>query len=195
MDTLITEVWKETKYPNIFVSNLGNVKRRDGFIYSKCVCISNHYNYVHLQINGKHIAVKVARLVAEAFIPNTEDKPCVDHINTIRNDDRVENLKWCTHSENMRNPITIKHCKNARPKEMPKRRIPVLQYDKNGNFLREWDGTTSFGKTIGKDVCGNIIACIKGKQKTAYGYIWKYKTENFVEKLPYAKELIIGTDE
>ena len=46
---------------------------------------------------------------------------------------------------------------------------------KDGQFIREWDSATSFGKHIGKDVSGNIIACIKGKQPTAYGFKWEYK--------------------
>ena len=50
----------------------------------------------------------IHRLVAETFIPNPDNKPCIDHINTNRADNRVENLRWVTYSENSYNPITNK---------------------------------------------------------------------------------------
>lgn len=51
----------------------------------------------------------VHRLVAMAFIPNPNNLPCVDHIDTNRDNNNVENLRWCTHRENSLNPITRQH--------------------------------------------------------------------------------------
>ena len=77
----------------------------------------------------------------------------------------------------MRNEITREKITHRPFMERLNRRKPILQLDNNGVLIQEWDSATSFGKHIGKDVCGNIIACIKGKQKTAYGYKWRYKYE------------------
>ena len=51
----------------------------------------------------------IHRIVAELFLPNPENKPCVDHINCNKHDNRAVNLRWVTYSENMLNPITRKH--------------------------------------------------------------------------------------
>lgn len=63
--------------------------------------------------NGIGRTFQVHRLVAKTFIPNPDNKPFVDHINTIRDDNRVENLRWCTSHENQLNPLTRKHLSAA----------------------------------------------------------------------------------
>lgn len=174
----MVEIWKNTFIEGISVSSLGRVKRnKDDKLLSIRANKVTGYNYVDLRWYPKGKMMKVARLVALTFIDNPDKKSDVDHINTIRTDDRVENLRWCTRAENMRNPITLAKITNAPFRECPKRRRAILQYDKNEQFIQEWDSATTFGRIINKDVSGNIIACIKGKQKTAYGYKWKYKDE------------------
>lgn len=65
------------------------------------------YKVVVLCKDGNNRQFQVHRLVAEAFIPNPENKPQIDHINTNKAENNVENLRWCTHTENMNNPITL----------------------------------------------------------------------------------------
>lgn len=114
------EIWKPVVgYENThIVSNLGNVKalksehinaigrihRRNEKLISQ---YKTHWGYlkVDLCIPKSKRRFFVHRLVAEAFIPNSESKPQVNHINGIKDDNRVENLEWCTQSENQKHSI------------------------------------------------------------------------------------------
>lgn len=61
---------------------------------------NNGYLKVKLFKNGDYKFFNVHRLVATTFIPNLNNLPCVNHRNGIKTDNRVENLEWCTYSEN-----------------------------------------------------------------------------------------------
>ena len=115
------EIWRPIKdYERLYeVSNLGRVSSLDRetidtigrkhYIKGRILKQGkdNHgYLVVALTKNGKSKTVRVHRLVAEAFIPNPENKPCIDHINTIKDDNRIENLRWATPKENMNNELT-----------------------------------------------------------------------------------------
>ena len=69
--------------------------------------IRNGYEYFYLNTCGKHMTKQVHRLVAQAFIPNPENKPQVDHIDGNSLNNRVENLRWATNRENNNNPVTL----------------------------------------------------------------------------------------
>lgn len=92
------------------VSDYGEVRNLNSERVLKLTTNSKGYAQVHLYCGG-HDTRKVKsvhRLVAEAFIPNPENKPQIDHINTVRTDNRVSNLRWVTQSENGQNPLTYR---------------------------------------------------------------------------------------
>lgn len=102
----LTERFRNVKgYDGLYqVSNLGRVK---SLKRKKEVIMTNFlnpfgYNQVKLSRNGKNKTVRVHRLVGLAFINNPKDKPEINHINGIKNDNRIENLEWVTPTENAR---------------------------------------------------------------------------------------------
>lgn len=121
----MTEEWREASvFPGRFlVSNQGRIKqavrydsrgrRAGGKILTTNKRDKDGYVIVQLRFGNQKKWPKVHRLVAEAFIPNPGNKPVVDHINTVRTDNRVENLRWATTRENANNPITIEKNRRA----------------------------------------------------------------------------------
>ena len=98
------EVWKDiAEFPGYQVSDLGRVRNADGMIMKQHLSGSIDgcsYWRISLRKNNKYYHRFVHRLECTAFIPNTENKKTVDHINKIKKDNRLENLRWATSSEN-----------------------------------------------------------------------------------------------
>lgn len=106
----MVEIYKKIEgHNNYEVSNFGNVKNvKTGRILKAGINRDGYYNVV-LYDNGKAKSYKLHRLVAEAFIDNPDNKLCVDHINNIKTDNNITNLRYATHSENNQNKTISKN--------------------------------------------------------------------------------------
>lgn len=106
----LIEKWKPINgYEGLYeVSNEGRVRSVKTNKLRKLILNDKGYYDICLSKEGKTKHKPVHRLVAESFLDNTDNKPCVEHCNTIKTDNRVENLRWTTYHENNSNPITCK---------------------------------------------------------------------------------------
>lgn len=163
------EIWRDIpNYDGYQVSNLGRVKSKKKIL--KPQTTKKGYLYISVYKGKKEIHRYIHRLVAQAFIPNPNNLPQINHKNEIKADNRVENLEWCS-------PAYNNSYGNGR-KIMTKTKIEkygkkVDQYDLQGNFIKTWNSIREIERKINIRH-SNIINCCKNKVKTAGGYIWKY---------------------
>ena len=141
--------------------------------------LNNGYNMAALTINGVVVRKSLHRLVAINFIPNPENKPCVNHKNGVKTDNRVSNLEWATHKENsqhsyrtgLQKPSFGMKGKVGNKNKMSKK---VSQLDiKTGKVIKTWDSLHCVTRAKGW-AYANIGACALNTRPTAYGYKWAY---------------------
>ena len=169
----MVEIWRDIKdYEGLYqVSNWGRVKSlnyrntgKEGILNG--IEDGRGYLYVHLCNDDGVKKKKIHRLVAEAFIPNPENKPEVDHIDRNKLNNNLSNIRWAdreiqNNNRNLSNMV----------KKFSK---PVLQFTLDGEFVREWESTIEIYRELGYSQ-GNISSCCLGRLKSAYGFKWKYK--------------------
>ena len=174
------EIWKPIKNSKEYlISNYGNIKRNNHLIKSN---VWSTYKVIRLKLNDEYKTFYVHRLVAEMFLPKIPNKNYVNHINCDKTDNRVENLEWCTRSENERhawaNGLKEKIRETSKINAITARKFinnkkTVAQYDLNDNFIKKWLSASDAMKETNIDASG-IIKCCRGKLKKAGGYKWKY---------------------
>ena len=189
------EKWKDVKdFEKLYqISNLGNVRSLDTIINCKgAKGIDEHlrkgrilkkhkgttgYYYINLSKNSKIKQVRVHRLVAETFIPNPNNLPCVNHKDGNKLNNNTSNLEWCSYSYNNSEAYKIGLKQNKYKGKYGKEAQfskPLLQYTLDNKFIKEWENASQVKRELG--FCAeNIRSVCNGRRKQANGYKWKYK--------------------
>lgn len=148
------------------VSNTGMVRSLN---YNKTGSIqilkplNNNLGYLKVRLSGKSYFIH--RLVAQAFIPNPLNLPQVNHKDENKQNNRVENLEWCTAEYN------TNYGNGNKGREL-KHNKPIIQI-KDGHPILKWASAKLVHQCLGWNA-NNIKECCKGRRKTANGFEWRY---------------------
>lgn len=175
------EIWKDVVgYEGFYqVSNLGRVKSLidcNGK-YRELILKPNKnplkYEIVTLSVNGVSKRKSLHRVVAEAFIPNPNNLPFINHKDEVPFNNRVDNLEWCNQSYNVnygnRNKKVINSLINNSRKTRPR---PVIRIDANGN-RKKYESIHSAARDVGGNI-GGIWEAASGRIKHSRGYKWEF---------------------
>ena len=167
-------------YENYEVTTTGEVINTKTGKVLKPYKEKNGYLRIHLSKNNKQKWFLVHRLVAEAFIPNPENLPCVNHkdedktnnyVGRPETDFKDGNLEWCSYEYNInygtRNKRVSNKTKNG------KKSKTVLQLRMDGSLVRVWPSVMEIQRQLGYSQC-SVSNCCLGKYHSSYGYKWCY---------------------
>lgn len=169
------EIWKVVYgFPDYEVSTFGRLRRGGRLLGSKC----KRSEYIKCSLcNGGIVRnTSIHRVVAETFIPNVDMKPCVNHKNCKRSDNRTENLEWCFYSENNNyGDIQLRHSESIKghPKfgSAGKPMKSVLQIE-GTSYVGYFESCQEASRKTGVND-RHINECCLFKRKSAGGYLWR----------------------
>ena len=171
MENNEVEIWKDVSgYEGLYkVSDKGRVKSI-GYGKERILKPRKYKDgYIHVSLY-KNCEIKqylVHRLVAKVFISNPENLPEVNHKDENPSNNNLENLEWCNRKYNNNYGTRTQRVTGKLSK-------PVLQYTKDGKFVREWKSTMDVQRNLGYS-CSGISQCCLGKLNSAYNFVWTYK--------------------
>ena len=184
------EVWKPIDIQPYEVSNLGSTRNARRFTLLRKTLTDNGYERVTLRSGKKYVSREIHRLVAQAFIPNEEEKKTVNHKNKIRNDNRVENLEWATTREQA---IHQRNTEND-TKYMPATTITYEPHDdeiwkdvvgtnlyevSNYGFVR--NKRNNYIKTLSVDGRGYVTVSLHAKPRSVHRVVAEAYIANFTK--------------
>ncbi|CAG8766412.1 9578_t:CDS:2, partial [Racocetra persica] len=159
---------------NKLISNLGRIKNNKGVVLKGNVCKRSGYIQIDLSINSIRTSTGIPILVAQAFISNPENKPYINHINSIKHDNRAVNLEWVTPKENAEHKIFLNRDHGS------SRRI--VQKTLDGNVIRIWNSICLADNTL-KVLENKILEYCNRKRDTAGAFCPKEKGKEFVNQI------------
>ena len=187
----MVEKWVNIEnHPSYFISNFGRVfSKKSNKVMKNRVVSKNGYQ----QITLDNSQLLVHRLVAQAFIPNPNNLPCVNHKDENPGNNDVRNLEWCTYKYNSNygtNPIRHSKkmldrynndpdwksdCIKRLAEIQKKKRKRVVQLDKFNNYLKTYESSYATEKDGHLSV--HVCDCANGKRKTHHGYKWIWECD------------------
>lgn len=172
------EVWQDIEgYEGYYkVSNYGRVKNAERKVWNgrgyytiketvKSPSLNRGYLQIKLSKNNTDKMYLVHRLVADTFISNFSNFPCINHKDENKENNRVENLEWCTVEYNNRY--------NGRYDRVSKKMGNIVQQIKDGKVVKEYQSCRQAARELNIHPC-HIAECARGIRSSYGGYAWKY---------------------